>query len=168
MGIAKTGEIYRFGDAVRPIGPQPVRVIEQTTRSKPLSVWQEMFGKDAFIEDLQPAKETVPPVQSRKIGRPSDVFEGPSHTMPPVGLLFDAFMEELLAAKSGDEKKDVASPADGIQYEEATVAPPQPLLAVEETRTRPVTDEEVRDLEVFFCKILQTSTWYSYVPPVPS
>lgn len=157
VGIVKNGEIYRFGDLVSSIAPRTIRGIGQAATAKPLSIWQEMFGKEAFLEDLGAAPESALPPRIRKVGKPSDVFDGPSHTLPPVGLLFDAFMDELLAAKPAKANKDASVAVDGIIHEGPTplIAAPEP--EVEKSRSRPVTDEEVRDLEVFFRDILTTS-----------
>lgn len=159
IGIVKNGEVYRFGGAVSSSAPKTDRVAGQPGTKKPLSIWQEMFGKDAFLEDLETAPGTIPPPRASKVGRPSEVFDGPSHTMPPVGSLFDAFMEELLSVKTSGAMEDDAMATDQIIYEEPNSAPALPMPAVEESRTRPVTDEEVRDLTAFFRETLASSTF---------
>lgn len=156
IGIARTGEIYRFGDTVSSSAPKAVRAIDLATRAKPPSIWQEMFGKEVYLEDLESAASTIPPQRVRKVGRPSDVFEGPSHTMPPIGMLFDAFMDELLSARPAESKQDEPI-AHEIVLEETDVPATAPILNVEDNRIRSITDEEVRDLEAFFRDVLETS-----------
>ena len=156
VGIARSGEIYRFGDAVKSITPSPVRQVALAPTPKPDSIWQEMFGKDAFIDNLE-APIAVAPPRVRKIGRPSEVFDGPSHTMPPVRLLFDAFLEELLSAKPVHAEKDEEIIVDGIEYNEGPPTVAVTLPSIEESKSRPVTDSEVRDLESFFREVLGTS-----------
>ena len=157
VGIANDGEIYRFGDAVKAITSDPVRQVAPTPTTKPESIWQEIFGKDAFIEDLE-TPLPAPPPRVRKLGRPSEVFDGPSHTMPPVRLLFDAFLEEILSAKPENAEKDEEIVVDGVEYDEGPPTFAVSLPDIQESKTRPVTDADVRDLESFFREVLGTGT----------
>ena len=168
-GIAKTGEICRFGDAVAGTEPPVARAVGQATTDKPLSIWQEMFGKDAFLEELKPAATTAPPPRTGRLGRPSDVFEGPSHTMPPVGLLFDAFMDELLAGHETDKAIE-GDPVvtNEILYEQPAPAYDDPPVPSGESKSHTITDGEVRELEAFFREILVTSKRFHSIEPVSS
>lgn len=162
VGLSKAGDIYRFGDfAVAPTKPSVKGITEAKIPQRTSSIWQEMFGKDAFLGDI--SAEVEEPAQAasaiqqkaRKSGRPTEVFDGPSHTMPPVSLLFDAFMDELLAVKA-TSVVEVVRPEESILYD----AMPQVVavdVPVVEERSREVTDEEVKELEVFFREVLGSS-----------
>ncbi|WVR05059.1 hypothetical protein IAU60_002071 [Kwoniella sp. DSM 27419] len=165
IGVASSGEIYRFGDkaaSAAPLGAQSVSASASGTKG--LSIWQEMFGKDAFIDDFAKVEEattaTSSALQQRVVGkgRPSDVFDGPSHTMPPTSLLFDAFMDELLSGHTAsavvqDVVEDVEN--DAVLYGHEPVALDAPQRA--KGKERQVEDEEVKELEVFFRQVLSTA-----------
>jgi len=111
-----------------------------------------MFGKDAFLDDLAPPQPTV--VLPPTISRPTDIFDGPSHTLPPVGLLFDAFMTQLLKPKSELEVKAVSQPE--IAYENIEPqAEPSPTTS--KANTKKVSEEDMRDLESFFKDVLSSA-----------
>ncbi|ORY22761.1 hypothetical protein BCR39DRAFT_550862 [Naematelia encephala] len=163
-----TYELFRIGDSTF---QQPKPVSKDITKSvlpeKPTSIWQEMFGADAYLDGSAPTPnedETRSALQARAraTGRPSQVFEGPSHTLPPPSLLFDAFMEEMLAFKTDETRVEVVR-ADigqqGILYdrrEETDVIMPPDLVGELELGggSRKVSDEEIRELEVFFKQVL--------------
>jgi len=107
-----------------------------------------MFGKDAFLDDLAPPQPTVvlPPTTAR----PTDIFDGPSHTLPPVGLLFDAFMTQLLKPKT-DTKPETKSE---IKYEEVEDKVEPSTSTVAKPSTKTVTEGEMKDLESFFKEVL--------------
>ncbi|CAK9780920.1 WD40 repeat-like protein [Cutaneotrichosporon oleaginosum] len=144
VGIASSGEIYRFGELQKACAPTK-RAINADAPRRATSIWQEMFGRDAFLDELAPPPEkeeaAVSALQRAAAGRPEAVFEGASHTLPPVGLLFDAFMDELLAPRpEGHEETMDVDEEEAVTFE-AVVAP---------DAVRSVTDREVEDLETFF------------------
>jgi NET1-associated nuclear protein 1 (U3 small nucleolar RNA-associated protein 17) len=151
IGVSKDGEIYRFGDDVS--APSHRAKAVNNAQQKGTSIWQEMFGKDAFIEVEEieePTPVTAPSVRTH--GKASEVYDGPSHTLPPVGLLFELFMEEILsdtAAKA--EKMDVD---EKIKYEKDAEVLSEALGANREAKCRVVSDDEMRDLEGFFKEVL--------------
>lgn len=162
IGVAPSGEIYRFGPRVHASAPSTQTIT--TTQSKSTSIWQEMFGRDAFLDELAPPPSTV--VLPPTLAKPTDVFDGPSHTLPPVSLLFDAFLGQLLkpsleqAAKppaasaaaanatmyaTGDDNDDDAAAIS----EKAGKSGGQGLV-----RIKAVSDEDVKELEGFFKDLL--------------
>lgn len=149
IGVSPSGEIYRFGQNVTSSAPATNTI--STTTAKSSSIWQEMFGKDAFLEDLAPPQPTVvlPPTTAR----PTDIFDGPSHTLPPVGLLFDAFMTQLLKPKT-ESKAEIKSE---IKYEEVEDKVEPSTSTVAKPSTKTVTEGEMRDLESFFKEVLSGS-----------
>ncbi|KIR96746.1 NET1-associated nuclear protein 1 (U3 small nucleolar RNA-associated protein 17) [Cryptococcus deuterogattii 2001/935-1] len=173
IGITSTGEIYRFGDIAAAVAPESAKSVRQAQAKEGLSIWQEMFGKGAFLEEPEaeePVTATASALQQRvsdKSGRPADIFEGPSHTMPPTSLLFDAFMDELLhgntAMKEGENVKEVTKDEavvyemevdeSGDNAEDSTAG---------EIKGRVVEDEEIKELETFFKGLL------SSVPRAPA
>jgi NET1-associated nuclear protein 1 (U3 small nucleolar RNA-associated protein 17) len=146
IGVSPSGEIYRFGQDVTSSALATNTIA--TTTAKTSSIWQEMFGKDAFLDDLAPPQPTV--VLPPTISRPTDIFDGPSHTLPPVGLLFDAFMTQLLKPKT-ESKAEIKS---DIKYEEVEAKVEQPTSTVAKPVTKRVTEEDMKDLESFFKEVL--------------
>lgn len=111
-----------------------------------------MFGKDAFLDDLAPPQPTV--VLPPTISRPTDIFDGPSHTLPPVGLLFDAFMTQLLKPKSTiDDKAEIKS---DIKYETVEIEV-EPTPSTSKPNTKKVSEEDMRDLESYFKEVLSSA-----------
>jgi NET1-associated nuclear protein 1 (U3 small nucleolar RNA-associated protein 17) len=151
IGVAPSGEIYRFGRDVTASAPATNTIA--TTSSKSSSIWQEMFGKDAFLDDLAPPQPTV--VVPPTISRPTDIFDGPSHTLPPVGLLFDAFMTQLLKPKSESGVK--AEGKSDIKYEEVEAKVQPAPTTSSKVHTKKVTEEEMKDLESFFKDVLSSA-----------
>ncbi|WWD15791.1 hypothetical protein CI109_100215 [Kwoniella shandongensis] len=168
VGIAPSGEIYRFGDVAASAAPLGAKsVTNGSAAGKGLSIWQEMFGKDAFLEEIEPAETstaTASALQQRIVassGRPADVFEGPSHTMPPVGMLFDAFMDELLSGRTASrsvdmEENDDVNDGNDILYEDEARLD-IPALATEKVKGHVVDDMEMAELEAFFKQVLSTA-----------
>lgn len=148
VGIAPSGEISRFGDAQATASPA-ARAVQAAPQRRTTSIWQEMFGKDAFLDAIEPEPEApaVTELQRRAAGRPDMVFEGPSHTLPPVSMLFDAFMDELLVTRSADEAVDVE------MLEDEAIAPVSAAPVGGET-SRAVKDKDVDELVEFFSSVL--------------
>lgn len=166
IGIAPSGEIYRFGDIAAALVPESANSVRQAQAKEGLSIWQEMFGKGAFLEEPEteePITATASALQQRvsdKSGRPADIFEGPSHTMPPTGLLFDAFMDELLhgntAAKDEGKVKEVTRD-EAVVYEMEVDDSGAEETSAGEIKGRAVEDGEIRELEAFFKDLLSSS-----------
>ncbi|WVF72330.1 hypothetical protein IAT40_007143 [Kwoniella sp. CBS 6097] len=189
IGVAATtGEIFRFGDAAASAAPLGAKSVSTSTGGTApgggLSIWQEMFGKDAFLDDLASSATsdekntaTASALQQRVVsgkGRPSDVFSGPSHTMPPTTLLFDAFMDELLsghtASTGADDEGDAVegSQEEGVLYEEESKVDVLPVAAgIGRSQGRAVDDEEVKSLEAFFKDVLSVSKPTTATTPAP-
>lgn len=159
VGIAPSGEIYRFGDMQAAAAPTARSVANAAApERRAMSIWQEMFGKDAFLDDLEP--EAAPPaavsaLQRRAAGHPAQVFDGPSHTLPPVGMLFDAFMDELLSAPREEPEE---SPEDGMEIDDVPALGAAPLpLSLAADSVRAVRDDEMDELEGFFATLLSSA-----------
>jgi len=169
-GIAASGEIYRFGDpaVVSSSGDAPVKSLSSNINANgKTSIWQEMFGKDAFLEDLDTvlpkdhSTATGSALQQRvigKSGKPVDIFDGPSHTLPPTSLLFDAFMDELLSGHTAPEKAKVEQeviPGPEVIYDiDNEDASPVAEVGFDNNRSRGVDDQDIKELEVFFKTLL--------------
>lgn len=151
IGVAPSGEIYRFGQDVTSSAPATNTIT--TTSSKSSSIWQEMFGKDAFLDDLAAPQPTV--VLPPTISRPTDIFDGPSHTLPPVGLLFDAFMTQLLKPKSDSQVK--VEGKSEIKYEDVETKVESVSASSSKAHTKKATEEEMKDLESFFKDVLSSA-----------
>lgn len=167
IGITSTGEIYRFGDIAAAVAPQSAKSVRQAQAKEGLSIWQEMFGKGAFLEEPEaeePITATASALQQRvsdKSGRPADIFEGPSHTMPPTSMLFDAFMDELLhgntAMKEGENVKEVTKDEAVVYEMEVDESGDKAKDSTAgEIKGRVVEDEEIRELEAFFKGLLSS------------
>jgi NET1-associated nuclear protein 1 (U3 small nucleolar RNA-associated protein 17) len=153
-GTSYFGEIYRFGDSISKdveVGTNSIK----SSGEKQMSIWQEMFGKDAFlevegyetIEDEIKAQE----VARKKTGNPAEVYEGASHTLPPVSLLFDSFLEQILVPKSATKAVE-AEETIVYEQEDAIVAE----SVVRKEKLRDVKQEDVDELEAFFRDTLKT------------
>lgn len=148
VGIAPSGEISRFGDAQATASPA-ARAIQAQPQRRTTSIWQEMFGKDAFLDAIEPEPEApaVTELQRRAAGRPDMVFEGPSHTLPPVSMLFDAFMDELLVTRSAEDAAVDVEMLDGDEIAPVSAAP------VGGDTSRAVKDKDVDELVDFFTTV---------------
>lgn len=121
-----------------------------------------MFGKDAFLDDLAPPQPTV--VLPPTIARPTDIFDGPSHTLPPVGLLFDAFMSQLLKPKVGAKELVSNSKVEKVEEvvyiandEEQEIKDQKATASGKAPKTNKVTEQDMKDLEVFFKDVLSSA-----------
>ncbi|OWZ80139.1 NET1-associated nuclear protein 1 (U3 small nucleolar RNA-associated protein 17) [Cryptococcus neoformans Tu401-1] len=165
IGIAPSGEIYRFGDIAAAVASESAKSVRQAQAKEGLSIWQEMFGKGAFLEEPEAEESTTATASalqqrvSDKSGRPADIFEGPSHTMPSTGLLFDAFMDELLqgntAAKEEEKVKEVTRD-EAVVYEMEVDKSGAEEMTAGEIKGRAVGDGEIRELEAFFKDLLSS------------
>lgn len=193
LGVAPSGEIFRFGD-IPAAARQSANTITtaSSTDKKSTSIWQEMFGKEAFLDDLVPAstateaeleaqeREATSALQAQasRSGRPADVFEGPSHTLPPVGLLFDAFMVEMLrtaksnagTASNTRAARKAAGRKDEILYEQVDDAVAPQITSGggrggngNGGNGKKVSDSDMVELEVFFKEVLANSK-YLFIP----
>jgi NET1-associated nuclear protein 1 (U3 small nucleolar RNA-associated protein 17) len=119
----------------------------------------------AEMEQQQREATTALQAQAAKSGKPIDIFEGPSHTLPPVGLLFDAFMEEMLrttkvSPNSNENDSDRVAKKDQILYQQAEdVQPVQPHngLGSKGGKTKKVSEGDMLELEAFFKEVLSNS-----------
>ena len=157
VGISHGGEIFRLGDQIAKdvhVGTNAI-----THNDKQVSIWQEMFGKDAFLETADPeaddaARTAEVAAAARKTGNPVDVFEGPSHTLPPVSLLFDSFLDTILLPRG---KQVEAIKENTIMYDERA-DDDEPGLAdlPGRQKLREVKDQDIAELEGFFRDMLTT------------
>ena len=168
VGVTSDGEVVKFGDASAPL-PRLSAVLpgESAAESGSRGIWQEMFGDRAFaLQAVSDTEQTlVKSAVERKVqGRASAVFDGPSHTLPPVSTLFDAFIDEVLAlpvvapagGKNGEMELevDVAVPQqeDGDMDEDAQM--PEQTSVLPTYGKKKVDDKEIKELESFFRSIL--------------
>nr|XP_018263992.1 uncharacterized protein I303_03870 [Kwoniella dejecticola CBS 10117]OBR86150.1 hypothetical protein I303_03870 [Kwoniella dejecticola CBS 10117] len=180
VGVDASGEIFRFGDLAHAAAPLSSKKVSTSNGQKQgLSIWQEMFGKDAFLDmgmtideteqDSDKATATASALQQsivRGKGKPADVFSGPSHTMPSTSILFDAFMDELLsgnkAARRDQEDNTQGSDEDdedgAITYQDDDVVQAEAAVPVLSVKGKEVRDEEIKELEVFFREVLGNVT----------
>lgn len=153
LGLTSTGEIFRFGDNV-PAQVSHTRVVK-TDGQKGTSVWQEMFGKDAFVDELVLPEVADAPVVGPQSGRPIEVFDGPSHTMPPVSLLFDSFIGRILQPRNADTLSTASQqPEEKILFEQESA---KPISTVSAPKPRVISDQELEGLEKLFRDMSSTS-----------
>ena len=154
IGVTTSGEVVRFGDGESEIVSKGAGKIDQKAM-KGVSIWQEMFGKDAFVDVSVELAAPEPQVRSAtKRGRPEEVWGGPSHTLPPSALLFDSFMERLLQPQIQGSKELNTSREDGIVFEEVE-AEDDMIIPARQPPARTIPDEEVKDLESYFVDLLE-------------
>ncbi|ORX39739.1 WD40-repeat-containing domain protein [Kockovaella imperatae] len=162
LGTTLTGEVLRFGDDVSWSRGRHARVNKKEERDT--SIWQEMFGKEAFVnlDDTAAATEAASSeVVARPPGRPSEVFDGPSHTLPPPSLLFDSFIDQLLGSSDKPTKVITVDTQPGITYSTGTPIEASETFMVSnapEVKSRKVTDQEVKEIQNLFTEILSLPT----------
>lgn len=163
IGVTATGEIFRFGDNVSAQVSQTRAV--KTDGQKGTSIWQEMFGKDAFVDELvmPPASEAAD-VSRPRSGRPIEVFDGPSHTMPPVSLLFDAFIQQIIVPKTAADLSEPKQEGDRIVFEQE---PEVVTTSNAAPKPRVISDQELDDLEKLFRGMSSKATGSS-APETPA
>lgn len=160
IGVAPSGEIYRLGPRVTASAPTTQTIDASVPKFS--SIWQEMFGKDAFLDDMAPPPSEV--VLPPTLAKPTDVFNGPSHTLPPVSLLFDAFMAQLLKPTLLEPIKTEGGKDSTIKYEEEVLVPEKKSG---QSNTKKVTDEDVKELVGFFKDLLSDSPTSTSQAPAP-
>jgi NET1-associated nuclear protein 1 (U3 small nucleolar RNA-associated protein 17) len=108
VGVTTQGEVVKFGEASTPAPRLKASLADKQFGAEAegkRGIWQEMFGDRAFAlhnADVSASgagagEGRVGKVERKIQGRASAVFDGPSHTLPPVATLFDAFIDEVLA-----------------------------------------------------------------------
>ncbi|EIW69565.1 hypothetical protein TREMEDRAFT_71675 [Tremella mesenterica DSM 1558] len=122
IGISSNSTIYQFGPSISAkTQASQVRAVQPTSEKK-LSIWQEMFGKAAFFDDLTVSeleRGTSQTATTQASGSRMDIWEGPSHTLPPTGMLFDAFMDKFLSSRPVEEdtRDEIDVRRDAISYD---------------------------------------------------
>ncbi|KAL7422218.1 NET1-associated nuclear protein 1 [Cryptotrichosporon argae] len=159
VSISPSGSIARFGPS-ESAPSAAARTVKAEPAAPLTSVWQEMFGKAAFLDDASAdghaAPAAAPPsvgaIQARARGRPADVYAGASHVMPPPSMLFNAFMDELLGAPGDDTAGTGIGSTDATGERIAFVDEPtrgaDASLAKDDVRA--IKDADVAELEAFF------------------
>lgn len=164
IGVAPSGEIYRFGPHITATAASTQTISSATQTSASTSIWQEMFGRDAFLDELAlaPAPSStvvLPPT----LAKPTDVFDGPSHILPPVSLLFDAFMAQLLKptleAGAGTASGAEVKKENDIVYRQDDDESATKPASGDQVRvsTKEVTDDDIKELEGYFKQVLSDS-----------
>ncbi|KAI9638599.1 WD40-repeat-containing domain protein [Dioszegia hungarica] len=168
--LTLTGDLLRLGDdtSSAPISSTLALAPEEDDKGKgKLSIWQEMFGEQAFLAptstsatEAGPSTLPLPDRKAQATGRKGAVavYDGPSHTLPPAHLLFDGFMQAILDAGSYAAQA-VAGEGDGggeggdkVLYEMEEEAGAGGLEG--RVQEREVGVDEVKELEVFFSGLL--------------
>jgi NET1-associated nuclear protein 1 (U3 small nucleolar RNA-associated protein 17) len=157
FGVSASGDIVRFGDSTTLPAPATAKSLAATVHA-PRSIWQEMFGNDAYLNDLDGTVSATPlpgREKTSKSGKLSDIFDGPSHTMVPSSLLFEAFMEQLLVPNATVASGAADKPEYDIDVHATSVPAALTAAAVpNDAGGRKVTDDEIQDLQKLFKKIL--------------
>ena len=111
-GLSRDGKLVRFGAHVEAFE----RSLDADKKStgqeivagagvKNQSIWEEMFGKDTFV-DVQTVHQRMQDDETtsanhattrEKRGKYSDVFDAPNSSLPPSSLLFDAFVRDFMS-----------------------------------------------------------------------
>lgn len=156
VAVAPGGDLWRLGDALPAGGStkgSAEKLVVQVTGQE--SIWREMFGEDAFEATQQPLAPTAAAAaieKHAKVGKAVDVYAGASHTMPPVSLLFDTFIDELLRPKTGASLATSEQPQADKDEPEAILVDEKPTTDVGVLPSVPLqeTERDVEDLTGFF------------------
>jgi hypothetical protein len=112
--IARDGRTLRVGEDVKPF-PKQIQSVSvsaatacaqgTSVKTSNLSIWEEMFGKNAFSTaptiDAAVADPTSMPSKPLKDKRSkySKVYDGPTTSLPPMSTLFDDFLNDFMDVK---------------------------------------------------------------------
>lgn len=112
--IARDGRTLRVGEDVKPFPKQiqSVSVSAATAsaqgtsfKTTNLSIWEEMFGKNAFssasaIDDavIEPTSLSSKSLKDKR-SKYSKVYDGPTTSLPPMSTLFDDFLNDFMEVK---------------------------------------------------------------------
>lgn len=132
--IARDGRTLRVGEDVKPF-PKQIQSVSvsaatasaqgTSVKTTNLSIWEEMFGKNAFSSasaiDAAVAEPTVmssKPLKDKR-SKYSKVYDGPATSLPPMSTLFDDFLNDFMDVKPATatslvpEKSTVRFAGDG-------------------------------------------------------
>jgi hypothetical protein len=116
-GLTRDGRVIRFGSSLRawerglPEKKPSLQSIAQGGAGG--SIWEEMFGKETFIEVnhqvLEDSEENKKAIQLESRARYSKVFDSVYTTLPPSGLLFDTFVEDFMKLSTSTLKSNATT-----------------------------------------------------------
>lgn len=117
-----------------------------------------MFGEFAFLDPSIAEASTSQNKTKISVGKSSGlgIYEGPSHTLPPAHILFDGFMQEILAG--GSISLAVEPEVNGIMYEQPDGGMDGVEEDVVEKRIMKSNGggEDIKELEEFFKGLLKS------------
>lgn len=138
-GLTRDGKLVRFGASVEPFErllegdkkPSGPELLAGVGVKNP-SIWEEMFGKDTFVDvqtihqriqedDADPSTNN-PAATREKRGRYSDVFDAPNSSLPPSGLLFDAFVRDFMSLSTRPTADHANQDEDPVPRTKVTVS----------------------------------------------
>lgn len=182
--IARDGRTLRVGEDVKPF-PKQIQSVSvsaatasaqgATVKTSNLSIWEEMFGKNAFSGTAQADDDVPEPTLSGKPlkdkrSKYSKVYDGPSTSLPPMGLLFDEFLNDFMDVKPAitteAQAPTVRFAGDaGEAAETASVISSEDMLPTVDMHVKKVTMKDVQELGDWFKTVILTS---DVAQPVPT
>lgn len=121
-----------------------------------------MFGEHAFLDpssvdvSTSVAGPSTLDFKTSSKGNTSAmaVYDGPSHTLPPAHILFDGFMQDILARR-GKSSLSENNGDDVILYQQEEMEGVENISSGEKKgKERAVGPEEIKELEEFFKGVL--------------
>ena len=180
--IARDGRTLRVGEDVKPF-PKQIQSVSvsaatasaqgATVKTSNLSIWEEMFGKNAFSGIAQAEDVPEPALSARplkdKRSKYSKVYDGPSTSLPPMGLLFDEFLNDFMDVKpavTAETQAPVIRFAGdaGEAAETASVISSEDMVPTVDMHVKKVTMKDVQELGDWFKTVILTSDAAQPVP----
>ena len=127
VGITESWQVVVFGDDVQLPEEEgtSARTITQEAAPAKRTLFQDVFGDIAFadysaVPGPSNATNTLQPWKGKEV---AEIFNAPSHLMPPLEYLFDSIMDGFLATRDTDaEEPD--SKEDAVEEDEMEVDEP--------------------------------------------
>jgi NET1-associated nuclear protein 1 (U3 small nucleolar RNA-associated protein 17) len=172
--IARDGRTLRVGEDVKPF-PKQIQSVSvsaatasaqgTTVKTSNLSIWEEMFGKNAFsgtahIDDVPEPTLSAKPLKDKR-SKYSKVYDGPSTSLPPMALLFDEFLNDFMDVKPAvapaTQAPTVRFAGDGEVADTASVISSEDMLPIVDMHVNKVTMKDVQELGDWFKTVVLTS-----------
>lgn len=174
--IARDGRTLRVGEDVKPF-PKQIQSVSvsaatasaqgTTVKTSNLSIWEEMFGKNAFSGTTQTDDVPEPTLSTKplkdKRSKYSKVYDGPSTSLPPMGLLFDEFLNDFMDVKPAETSIIPQAPTvrfagdAGEATETASVVSSEDMLPTVDMHVNKVTMKDVQELGDWFKTVVLSS-----------
>ncbi|PFH49807.1 hypothetical protein AMATHDRAFT_146767 [Amanita thiersii Skay4041] len=153
VGVTTSWGVVSFGEDILQVTQEGSHGNKIATNATPLkrSLFHDIFGESAFthLPEERPTLQSISSSGAGRLGSTLGIFDGPSHTLPPISVVFDDIMEGFLQTQPRDtERPTVVEEDEDVDME----GEPPEVVTLESQRlqTRRIDQEEVNSLVSLF------------------